>query len=210
MKKIFFVFLLPIVFMLVLFSNSKCFALERDLLPDFIVDAGVNNGFTYTDFATWDKADYYVIIKSSISNSYRFYYGSEKITASYVYDENSKNTNLSIIVPKQGVRCNIVSVDDSGHINNSVTGITGEHILYQSNGETQDFIASNYDVIKTGSNEVFFKPPQGILAPVVAQVTMGKVLQEILGILPIMIIILVGLIGLRKGLALLFRILRQS
>ncbi len=209
MKKVFFIFLVSIVFMLVLFSNSNCFALERDLLPDFIVDAGVNNGFTYTDFATWDKADYYVIIKSSITNVYRLYYGSEKITASYVYNENSKNTNLSVIVPS-GARCNVISVDEDGHINNTLIGSSGEQILYQSNGETQDFIASNYDVIKTGSNEVFFKPPQGILAPVVAQVTMGKVLQEILGILPIVIVTLAGLIGLRKGLALLFRTLRQS
>lgn len=61
------------------------------------------------------------------------------------------------------------------------------------------------------SNSSFFQqPPVGVLAPIVEEAPLGETIKEIVGILPIVLIILVGLIGLRKGLALLSQTLHKA
>lgn len=81
---------------------------------------------------------------------------------------------------------------------------------------------STFDIKDQAGNVVFQKTPpqtppqeeiQGgqetTLAPIVQETEM-KPLQEILGIIPIVIVVMVGFLALRKALALLFRTLRQS
>lgn len=53
-------------------------------------------------------------------------------------------------------------------------------------------------------------PSMGIIADKIQTVDMSQTMAEILGVLPVVLIILVGLIGLRKGLAMLSRILRSA
>lgn len=61
------------------------------------------------------------------------------------------------------------------------------------------------------SNSSFFQqPPVGVLAPIVEEVPLEETIKEIVGILPIVLITLVGLIGLRKGLALLSQTLHKA
>ena len=69
--------------------------------------------------------------------------------------------------------------------------------------------------IKGEEAESFFFNPKvpvgtGILAPVVEPTGMETTLQEIIQLLPMIMLILVGLIGLRKALAFLLTFLRQS
>lgn len=73
----------------------------------------------------------------------------------------------------------------------------------------------NFDVKDTSGNVVFPKAPQEeqvelTLLPVVEQVEMKGILQEILEILPIVMIVVVSYLALRKALSLLFQLLHQS
>lgn len=74
---------------------------------------------------------------------------------------------------------------------------------------------SNHDVLDLNGNVVFPKAPQEeqvelTLLPVVEQVEMKGILQEILEILPIVMIVVVSYLALRKALSLLFQLLHQS
>lgn len=77
-------------------------------------------------------------------------------------------------------------------------------------------IRSSFNITSGGSDpETVFTQtplplPQGVVVEKIQGVEMEKTLEEIVKILPVILIILVGLIGLRKALAMLFRILRQS
>lgn len=76
-------------------------------------------------------------------------------------------------------------------------------------------LSSNYDVLDKKGEVVFQKTPvpaqdQAILVPIVQEAPLEETTKEIMGILPIVLITLVGLIGLRKGLALLSQTLHKA
>ena len=62
--------------------------------------------------------------------------------------------------------------------------------------------------------DFFFNPPTvkatGILAPIVQDSPLEEVMKEIIVILPIVLMTIVGLIGLRKALAFLSTVLHRS
>lgn len=81
-------------------------------------------------------------------------------------------------------------------------------LQYVSNNDgaqgAESIIFSNADICDNKGNVVFQAPPQVpetqvIIAEQVGEVEMNKTLQEILGILPVVIVVLVGLIALRKA-----------
>ena len=79
------------------------------------------------------------------------------------------------------------------------------------------FITTSDDLLKYGSklngdDDFFFQPPtvETTLAPIMEETPLEGVLQEIVGILPVVLVIIAGLIGLRKALAMLSRVLHQS
>lgn len=77
-------------------------------------------------------------------------------------------------------------------------------------------IRSSFNITSGGSDpETVFTQaplplPQGVVVDKIQTVDMSQTMAEILGVLPVVLIILVGLIGLRKGLAMLSRILRSA
>lgn len=77
-----------------------------------------------------------------------------------------------------------------------------------------EVVGSNFDIMKTNdSSEIFFpKTPlrNGIVAQSVERVEMSQVLQEIITLLPLILVVMVSLVGLRKGLKMLETFLRQS
>lgn len=80
------------------------------------------------------------------------------------------------------------------------------------------FADFDYTVVETGEvlfqhapqTETEVEQKQTILAPIVDQKETDKTLQQILGILPIVIVVIISLIGLRKALRFLLTQLRQS
>lgn len=78
-------------------------------------------------------------------------------------------------------------------------------------------LSSNHDIYDYYDNLVFQAPPQEqiqatslVIAPQVEGVQMNKVLQEILGILPVILLVIVGLLAIRKGIQMIMAFLRKS
>ena len=74
---------------------------------------------------------------------------------------------------------------------------------------------SSYDIYNKNGELVFQVPPQvqgtqAIIAEQVEEVEMNKTLQEILGILPVVIVVLVGLIAIRKGIIFLIARMKKA
>lgn len=63
---------------------------------------------------------------------------------------------------------------------------------------------------KTDDKPFFQVTPQVVLAPQVEEIQLSQTLEEVLGILPMTLVVLVSLVGLRKGLKMLVTFLRQS
>ena len=92
---------------------------------------------------------------------------------------------------------------------NSVTSFSlGDiDLSYQSNS-----YYGNFDLKTVDGETVFQQPPQKekTLSQIVEVVETEKTLAEVVGILPMILMIIVGLIGLRKALTMLSRLLRRS
>ena len=76
-----------------------------------------------------------------------------------------------------------------------------------------ELVYNNCNVYNPSGELVFQGPPQqgeGILVLIVQETPLEGILQEIVEILPIVLVTIVGLISLRKGLAFLLRTLHQS
>ena len=63
---------------------------------------------------------------------------------------------------------------------------------------------------KTDDKPFFQVTPQVVLAPQVEEIQLSQTLEEVLGILPMTLVVLVSLVGLRKGLKMLETFLYQS
>lgn len=63
---------------------------------------------------------------------------------------------------------------------------------------------------KTDDKPFFQQTPQVVLAPQVEEIQLSQTLEEVLGILPMTLVVLVSLVGLRKGLKMLETFLHQS
>ena len=103
--------------------------------------------------------------------------------------------------------------EPSDDVNPVVDGNSSSRVAYT---EANKIIYSSFDVKQQGTEElVFQKTPvekalETTLAPIVQEAPLEETIKEIVGILPIVLIIVVGLIGLRKGLALLSQTLHRA
>lgn len=120
-----------------------------------------------------------------------------------------------IIFSRESGRYNYVFGDglfwrscNSSTIQNTLNTFSGELSSTSTRSEfestTLDFLFANHDIYNNGYPEpqLVFQAPsqtQTIVASQVGEVEMNKILQEILGILPVVIVVLVGLIAIRKG-----------
>lgn len=74
---------------------------------------------------------------------------------------------------------------------------------------------TNYDILNENNEVVFQQPPQVMeqettLAPIVEGVEAKKTLAEVVGILPVVLVVIVGLLAMRKAIRFLMRILKQG
>ena len=74
---------------------------------------------------------------------------------------------------------------------------------------------TNFDILDNNGNVVFQAPPQvqetqAIIVEQVGELEMNRTLSEILGILPIVIVVIVGLIAIRKGIIFLMARMKKA
>lgn len=232
-KKLFFILLLTLI--LLSFSISS-FAYSNDIVYNYICDKdyyseyveALSNNIYYNNpdycyfiyYNYGERVNFVVFIKKedinispylsylrtadSKNECFNIYFSSknkEDITI-YPYSLNLKNKTLSSYYPDWLLRSdgNLLFLDScTGWINDNDL-----NIYFTSNCPVNIYTNSSL-------NTYFFPAaPQGIVAHQVETVEMSQVLQEIVALLPTILVVLVSLVGLRKGLKMLETFLRQS
>lgn len=182
------------IFILIFFSFSNCFAYtidENNAVSSYalVKDYCESNNLTIYDYVITSEGFIYVAINSDYS-------------LSVVYGEAAgKYANY---ITCTGYR--IFKLEDNGNFSVAVSSTNGSKYTY---GDA--IIYSSFDVLKDGT--IFFlKTPvvQGIIAPKLEGVEMSQTIQEIVAILPLIIVVVVSLVGLRKALQMLSTLLRKA
>lgn len=184
-------------------------------------------------FTSEDLPPYYVLIEpfnsGGSSDGYTFFfseyplfyrkgnYANTDYYFVYTFPENEDGT-----IPETQKTYGVHRINEGGFtFGDTVIGETSGGTLsgYSYNGYKSAFIASNYDIVDQAdtSSVVFQQPTLGkatTLAPVIQREktkgTLQVVLTEIIQILPLIIVVLVSFLGLRKALKMLSRLLNRS
>lgn len=196
-NKVFIIFLMSLILITLGFSRSYAYSddvkdyptPESSMIGNHLYLIHIQNGipklsvFTDTTFGT-DK------LYSVWSDQYGSHY------ISTVPEDN----NINIAVHYYNLNSDSSAwVDDGTWHDCHVDQKSGDHIFY-----------SNINVLNTDGTVFFHPAPQGIVARQVEKVEMSQVLQEIITLLPQILVVVVSLVGLRKGLKMLETFLRQS
>lgn len=158
--------------------------------------------------------------EDAITSDYLFVYSSKPM---FMYDStNTLNQTNAAVLIEAGSDFFTCTFKDGGvgFQNSSIVEFSGSNISltpYAShklyNG-SYSVLSSNFDVLNVdGVNTVFQQPTLGkvtTLAPVMNKVEMTPVLEEIIMILPLIIVVVVSLVGLRKALKMLSQLLHRS
>lgn len=181
-------------FMLV-FSFSSCFAGVVGLITD-------ENAYDYLSVAQQYFEDNNLTMYDYIVTSEGFVYAfyTEDYTC-YAFDDYVKT-----------IRCNNSYIFEFSSLDNYniITSSTSSN--GQSYTNANAILFSSID-IKNADGTIFFqKTPlgMGVLAPMVARMETSQVMKEIVGILPLIIVVVVSLVGLRKALKMLSRLLHKA
>ena len=122
----------------------------------------------------------------------------------------NKNQDFDFSSVSYGDDCILYYVDYDG---NQASYVCTEYYYY-------DFY-SNFDILDNNGNVVFQQPPleeetpvvekqETTLAPIVEGMETKKTLAEVVGILPLIIVVVVSLVGLRKALKMLLGVLHRA
>ena len=206
-KKILIIALFLILFCLL--GCSKCFASvsyknwenETVELPDLPVVEGCGN---------------YIIAQNKLQSNYILVYFFPDDLSFYPV-VRKENNNLGLC--KKGsydfaysgtVTFYLFNVTDNKYyLQNKTSGGIGDATNTYVYACTTDIHYMESD--GTLSDKVFFQvTPQVVLAPQVEEIQLSQTLEEVLGILPMTLVVLVSLVGLRKGLKMLETFLHQS
>lgn len=154
-----------------------------------------------------------------ISHSYDPYSGSSSyyitIPAGYKYIDSQttlgKFSNLNSESASNSLNSQIISAMSS--FNSQTVNNEDKTLSIMKRSQYPQGVFTSNNSFYVGETEVFQVPPQAhqvIVATQVEGVEMGKTLQEITGILPIVLVVIVTLIALRKGIQFLIQLLKRQ
>lgn len=194
-KKIFFILLLTFLFLITFFtSNTKAYTVNNidfgDVpLPDDIPVAYVLYQTNYGG----DRS--YALVYAPISDFSKIML--KELSVGYCLEFYSKDGNSTVSIK----RC---------YFNPSTSSWDVPEDINKGFGFSKA-LSSNYDIFDNSGNVFFQKAPLLTkMAQVVQESKPEETLKEIVGILPLILVVVVSLIGLHKALSMLFRLLRQS
>lgn len=168
---------------------------------------------TCIDYLNNNNISYYNYMITSSGDSYFYYFTTDESNGSIIYAEDRSYHTYLI---KNGVVFYFDSVNES---NNRVPlNSYGNSYVDVGNADVFSIIYSNFNVINGQNDSIFFQQTplpapmeiQGVLANQVSSQEMGAVLQEVVSLLPLTIVVVVSLVGLRKGLMLLRQVLHKA
>ena len=211
--------IIALVLAIMISFTSSCFAssIEGSSVT-YNEEGGVDfvfNGTTYNcDFSSSaysnDKVfrNYYFYYNEKAGVGYLVFVDADLLFVTDTGNYSIKYTNCDL-VKNQYVGISFFVTEKEGIVTSS--------LMFSDSGSGIDsvdqIVFSSCDILNSDGEVVFQKTPVGVqstLVPIVQQAPLEETTKEIVGILPIVLIILVGLIGLRKGLALLSQTLHKA
>lgn len=202
-------------------QNTTFHSSTWDLDYTVVLPNDLNNYSYFTLFTRNDDNSYrslYLLLSNSpivATNTYLTDYQSNQISFTNiekyyncVHNSYNKLYNSSIFDFTQS-STNGYNVTTSNVQNN----ISFTYFKSSTATNVSDFFSySNFDILDEYGNLVFQAPSQTqtIVASQVGEVEMNKTLQEILGILPVVVVVLVGLIAIRKGIIFLMARMKKA
>lgn len=194
----------------------------------------------YFNFKSSSLGKYWILEKFEYANSednssqycYVFYFGHSPMLVRSNYGTESaywntiwtaRDNRFSILFDKNGFYSSRDLDSDIGtldKVNSSGETLYFYYFGLPENVNKRTVISSNHDIYEENhlEGDPFFQLPElekaTTLAPVIQREktkgTLQKVMTEIVQILPLIIVVVVSLVGLRKALKMLFMLLRQS
>lgn len=200
-KKVFCFVLFILLFSFIL--TSQCFAVDSSVLPE-----EVYSGMFDTDKEYFESYSYYCLLFDDTNNVYALIYTESPMTITNngtglkFQTENGGRYNKLIYSSGSGVYRVDSTLDLSSNFSNTVKNISN-----------YSFISANFDVINSSTGEVLYSLPKGnpeILAPIMENAGTEKTLSEVVGILPIILVVIISFLGIRKALKFISTLLRRS
>ncbi len=193
-KRIRIVFCLLIFLFFILISSSSVFASTFIIVDD--------NTIEIPDYIT-EKYSHYFVAKRKDENNYAFFVGNSPFIFA---TENEKlyvnTTNFGAIGFSEFDKINFAYFK-------SLSSTSKYEIDKFMKFDTMEIKYSNADIVKD-NEKVFPQAPLGTIATEITSVDFSMVLQEVLGLLPMILVILIGLIALMKAIKLLYSIFQNA
>lgn len=207
-KKLFVVLLITLI--LLVFSVSSCFAytysfdfykIDETTVAHIVDVLNLGNKSFWINY--WSDSETYDIwvVDDTVASSLKFYaIGADK-------DERYKLIFNKSSFPAIQYKYYIAS-DTFGSANN--TTIYDSILIDGLNGRCPYF-SPCFSLYKNNTyTEVFYQAPARVVAQKLEGVEMSQVMKEIVGVLPLIIVVVVSLVGLRKALQMLSMLLHKA
>lgn len=201
-----------IIFLIIVLSVFTLF-ITPSFATDTITITGIdNNNYTLPSFPSGvTEHKYYLLTYHRVSamvkevQEYTLYVFDKTINISgdYIYfDRDSSDV----------VKCYTCDIYHGETSWTETVALCFQHASYDYVIDCSSNLLKYKDSLLNVEDGFFLTVPtaSGTLAPIVQETSLEGVLQEIVEILPIVLVIIVGLIGLRKALAMLSKVLHQS
>jgi len=155
---------------------------------------------------------YYAVITGNDGNKFAYFYSSDIELKFYIKETSFNSGSYALWCNDDKSNTLIYKLDDFS-LFASYDSFTSVWITYKDSLSNKvNSLYCNFDVYSdnTYAKVLFQGTPQGIVAQQVEEIQLSQTLQEVIAILPMTLVVLVSLVGLRKGLKMLETFLRQS
>ncbi|MCI9063412.1 MAG: hypothetical protein HFJ17_02250 [Clostridia bacterium] len=194
-KRIKIVLCLLIFVFFILISSSSVFASTFITVDD--------NTIEIPDYITEKYSHYFVAKRKETKDGYAFFVGNSPFVFTTEGDKLYLNTtNFSAIGFSEFDKINFAHFD-------TLSDISKYEIDKFMKFDSMEIKYSNADIVKD-NEKVFPEAPLGTIATEITSVDFSMVLQEVLGLLPMILVILIGLIALMKAIKLLYSIFQNA
>ena len=198
------IFLISLVFLFFIFLNSNCFA--------------------YTDTEGYSNEDMYNMftsVKEELEENNTSYYDYVIVSHCKNDGENDNSVEIYMFLDSDyscyvsnyyntlrlhANKCNVYCFSN-GSFTFSVVSKQNNITAY---GKAVDIKYSSFLIKNKDGTDFFSQTPLTRLVPVVKQVEMGETMKQIIQLFPMILVVVVSCLGLRKALQMLLTVLHQS
>ncbi len=201
------VLLMMFLSILILIFSTNCFASSTNTISFTAISSFTNETKReYKNIELPSSVGKYFVIDIDNNNYIDCFYSDNEITMSedgYLYSEGLQRVNCSLN--------DFISNSNNwrGANVNGYYSCCNFIYLNDTKGQPAKILTASSSILNSDGT-IFFRVAPQVLAQQVEKVATGQVLQEIIQLLPTILVVVVSFLGLRKALRMLLKLLRQS